>query len=115
MAMIILAAPFAEINGQVGGTIYRVDQSRQHAQAYPRVISRKESSQQRAFTQAKNAWSSHDWTQKELDDWWRYCYRHPKKNKKGEVLYWHPFLAFLSVNTKRLIKGLPIVFEAPRW
>lgn len=112
MAMIKMGPGIENISGKVGGVIFRSDVCGPHIQAFPRIIKpRKESKSQKAFTRAKNAWSERKWTQYELDLWWVWCYNHPKTNKKGETTYLHPFLAFLSVNTKRILDGKEIIYE----
>jgi hypothetical protein len=114
MVMVKFSDPAVDIEGKVSGVYYRHDQCINHIQAMPRVVDRFEKSpQNKAFTRAKNAWSSHQWTQSEIDKWWIWCYDHPKKNKKGETVYLHPFLAFLSVNTKRILTGKEIVITPP--
>ncbi len=111
MAMVKLSGDIIDINGTVGGSVWRVDVCGQHVQAFPRIIDDKQpTSQQRAFTMAKNAWMTHIWQQSEIDKWWIWCYDHPKKSKKGETMYLHPFLAFLSVNIKRILKGKDIEY-----
>jgi hypothetical protein len=99
-----------EVEGKSGGTVYRKDVCGQHAQAYPRIVNPyKETPQQKAFTRAKNVWMSHKWTPFELGQWWEWCQHHPLTNKKGEVGYFHPFLAFLHVNIKRILNGQDIL------
>ncbi|GAH55646.1 unnamed protein product [marine sediment metagenome] len=116
MAMIKTDGRIVDIEGKMGGNIYRHDQCLNHIQAHPRIIHSEEranSPQAKGFRQSKNAWISHKWTQEELNQWWVWCYNHPKKNKKSETVYFHPFLAFLSVNIKRVKKGLCITITPP--
>jgi len=110
MAMVKTDGIVTEIEGKFGGTVFRKDQCGQHIQAAPRYIGRiVETPQQKAFSKAKTAWMNHDWTESELNRWWIWCYQHPKTNKKGETVYFHPFLAFLSVNIKRILEDKDIV------
>lgn len=112
--MVKLDHTITEIEGKVGGNVWRKDVCGQHVQAFPRMVGKfKPSPSQKAFTRSKNAWMSHVWTQPELDLWWTWCYQHPKMNKKGETTYLHPFLEFLSVNTKRILNDKEIVYEPP--
>ena len=104
MAMVSLANGIEDINGQVGGNIWRYDVCGFHIQRAPGPsVGYRESPQQKAFGQCKTAWSNHEWTQAEYDLWWTWCEANPKPNKKGEIRYFHPFIAFLSVNIKRLL------------
>ena len=112
MAMVKLDAPLIEIEGPIGGTIFRYDQCGQHAQAWPRQVKSHEPLKQNsAFSRCSGAWSKHDFTKEEIDQWWRWCYAHPIKNKKAEETYLHPFLAFLKVNIKRVLNGQDIIFS----
>ena len=116
MAMVVLQNPLTEIDGELGGNIFRWDQCRQHAQAPQRRINRDDDGrmdQNRAFRRCLTAWLSHPWTRDELDLWYLYCRDHPIQNKKGETTYMHPMLAFLSVNIKRILNGDPIIFTPP--
>lgn len=114
MAMIKLGPDIENLSGKVGGNIYRSDVCGPHIQGYPRIVHpRKESESQIAFRRAQSAWLSHKWTQSELDAWWIWCYNHPRTNKKGETIYLHPFLAFLSVNSKRILAGEEIIYTPP--
>lgn len=110
MTMVKYGAGITEIEGRFGGQYFRRDQCINHIQRMPRHVNqRRESPQQKAFGRAKIAWSEHDWTREELDLWWVWCYNHPKKNKKNETVYFHPFIAFLHINIKRILAGQDIV------
>ena len=111
--MVKLAQGVVLLNGTFGKDIARYDRCHHHIQAKPRKPFRNTDElepQQIAFIRCKNAWCEHTWKQLELDLWWFYCYAHPQKNKKGEVYYWHPALAFFSVNIKRVKAGKPIIY-----
>jgi len=116
MVMLKLASPITDINGKLGGVYFRSDQCGPHIQALPRKVERdhgNETSSQKRFRRALSAWIRHKWTQADLDQWWLWSADHPVKNKKGEIRYLTPFLAFLSVNIKRLHAGAPIGYLPP--
>lgn len=114
MVMVKVNGPIVEIEGKMGGNVYRVDQCGQHIQSYPRIIDRhKVSPQQKGFRKSVVAWSRHKWTQSEINRWWVWCKGNPTKNKKGETTYFHPFTGFLHVNIKRTIDGQDITFNPP--
>jgi len=114
MAMVKYGPGIVEIEGRVGGEYYRHDQCVNHIQAMPRVVERhKISPQQNAFHKAQILWSSHEWTDEEISQWWVWCYNHPMKNKKNEIIYYHPFLAFLHINIKRKLNGLEMITTPP--
>ena len=114
MAMVQLANGVEDINGQVGGNVWRYDVCGFHIQKAPGgSIGFRVSPQQKAFGRCTSAWSNHSWLQLEIDRWWRWCDANPTKNKKGETRYYHPFLAFLSVNIKRILVGKEIIYQAP--
>jgi len=112
MAMVKLGAGLTDINGGQGGVVWRWDHCRQHVQAKPRKRwhdPAKPYPQQKAFSRCIRYLQTEPLSKEERDRWWKYCYDHPKKNKKGETYYFHPVLAFLSVNIRRILRGQDII------
>lgn len=114
MVMVQFDDKTINIEGRVGGEYWRHDQCLNHLQAMPRVISgRGERPQQKAFGRCTTYWSNHEWTGEQIDLWWKWCYAHPMKNKKGETVYYHPFIAFIHINIKRILAGKIITCIPP--
>jgi len=116
MALVKLGAGIVEINGQVGGDIYRRDIRGQHVQSTPRLL-RKESPKQkkrrRAFRKTLNFCSHNPVFIESYEAWWIWCADHPFKNKKGETRYYHPWLACVRINTIRTFNDLEPVSLPP--
>lgn len=109
--MVKLSGAITEINGRVGGTIWRYDICGQHAQADGRYVpapaSLAQRLQRRAFSICHRYIPSHA-TWEFVWAWQCYANQHPRKNKKGQMisLAWH--CAFSSHNIPRVLKDLPI-------
>jgi hypothetical protein len=105
-----------EIEGKFGGVIFRHDQCGPHIQAYPRIIDKTPSQEQRirrnAFDLLNNFWTlySNKYT---TDLWWYYAMEHPKKTSKGKVYFMEPRQAFFSYNINRVVSGLEPEIEPP--
>jgi len=111
--MIKTDGTITNITGKIGGNIYHRDRYSLHIKPKtyrPHQPSTSQKTQRSYFNQVKNCWLSHAWTRRESLLWWNYCWQHPKKNKQGETRYLHPWLAFLSVNIKRLANSHPVIY-----
>lgn len=116
MAMIKLGAGITEINGTMGGTVYRRDQCGQHAQTYPRLIDHEPSPAQRARRNAFRqcmAYIRSSATVVFVALWQQYANLHTTTNLKGETrtLTWHQM--FLKINIVRLVAGVPLLEWPP--
>lgn len=116
MVMVKLAGAIADIQGKVGGDVWRLDQCGVHIQKQPRVIfgppSPKQLAQRRAWRKCANFWMTYI-TSAAQDLWWIWSYAHPFVNKKGEETFMPPYQSFMSVNVKRVIAGMPITLIPP--
>jgi len=110
--MVVLKSPITEIEGKVGGTIWRKDQCGQHAQAYPRLIKKRTYSQdqiRKGFADLHNCWSK-VMKDRHKSRWWDYSITHPTKNKKGERVTLAGWPMFFKYNQPFWLKGIP-----PQW
>lgn len=118
MVMIRMLSNASDINGKFGGVRYRRDNCGLHMEKIPDKRPPewwKPMPQNKAFGKCTTAYSNHKWLPIELDLWWMWCAAHPRKNKKGDTYYLHPFLAFMTVNIKRLRDGKEIIFVPEPW
>jgi len=70
--------------------------------------------QQEAFTNCKDAWNAHSWSQDETAEWFAWCAMFPIKNYLGEVCHLFPYIAFLKVNIPRVML-LESIEYTPIW
>lgn len=115
MAMIKTTDEGLDINGRVGGTIFRSDQCGMHMQKEPRFIlhwSEKQKAWMRAWSIVYKYWRE-GWEAGMHNPWWDYAHNHPVKNRKGETILLFAMNWFLKVNVTRIYNGLPIQWEPP--
>ena len=87
MAMAKLDGTITNIDGKVGGNIFRNDVCGQHIQATPRHIDKKSPAQlrqRRAFLRALRFCNERRMTWEEFNSWWLYTIFHPVTNKKAK-------------------------------
>ena len=116
MTMMKLSGDITEIEGKVGGDVYRKDVCGQHIQAYPRLVKHESPSQirqRKAFRSALYFCGGGNLTGEDVEKWWIYSKNHPKKNSKGETVYLTPFLACVRINTMRFRNDLEPITEPP--
>lgn len=114
MTMVKLGPGAVDINGKLGGGIWRGDQCRKHVQKPPKKPAKpsdptKRTKQQKCFSKALylyKKWTplGPGWT----EAWWRWAADHPIKNKKGETVYLNPFTAFMSYNIQKCLADKPM-------
>lgn len=117
MAMVKLYPPIIEINGKIGGDVWRWDQCRQHVQAYPRIIrspSDKQLEIRAAFSESKGWWKNFI-TEFDKTCWWVYSQTTKVPNKKGEMIFISSYCMFMRHNIPRSLNGEPILTKPPGW
>ena len=100
-----------EIEGKIGGTIFRYDQCGGHAQSEGRYIDREPSLkqlQQQKYFRICHDFTQHNATPHFVQCWSHYGYQFPKWTCKGTIYYSTWWNMFKSFNMKRLRAGLPI-------
>ena len=113
--MVVYGSGVVEINGKMGGDIWRFDWCRQHVQAAPRLInhvSPKQRARRNAFRGCVN-YIRANFTQERAWNWQSYANRHPKIRSKGgqyTLTWWQQFI---GVNINRVIEGDPILGDPP--
>jgi len=116
MAMIVLDNTISDINGKLGGTIYRYDQCGFHAQSWPRLInhalSPKQIKRRKCFSRLVHQYIR-KLTQDQAWSWQQYANLHPHKNKKGEVIILTWWSQFIKTNINRCMQDLPIFMTPP--
>lgn len=115
MAMVVLGPNVTNIDGKVGGTIFRSDQCGPHAQAYPRLIKKRTWSQdqiRKGFADLHYIFFRRmTW---ELRTLWRdYARAHPVKNKKGYTTTLQGWPMYFKFNQPNWLKGIPPVWIPP--
>lgn len=114
--MIKVGANIAEIEGRVGGDIYRKDVCGQHIQKTPRLVKKNspaQTVQRRAFLKAMSFCHRKNLTFEEWDSWWLYTVMHPITNKKGKRIILEPCQKCMSINIYRALNDLPMIKKAP--
>lgn len=112
MTMVKTDSTITDIQGKVGGDIWRTDQCRHHLQAYPRLIdanlTKPQRKRRRAFKKLLN-YIRKNATEYFAQAWQIYANQHPKKTCKGKTytLTWHQ--QFISYNINRVIAGEEII------
>jgi len=112
MAMVRFGPEIVEINGKMGGDIWRYDWCKQHCQSMGRYIDKEPTKPQKIrrkqFTKLLSYVRTWGKESKFVQLWQAYCNSHPETNKKGEVysLAWHQ--GFISYNLNRVISGKPV-------
>lgn len=116
MVMIKLGPPLIDINGKYNGEIYRRDQCGIHWQRPPRREDREPSEKQKlrrkAFRRLIIIWFN-ELTLEMILDWTRWSETHPKKNKKGETIFWTGFNWFVHFNINRILEDFPPILWPP--
>jgi len=114
--MVVLKPPLAEIQGKMGGNIWRVDQCGQHCQASPREINSEPSEPQkirrRAFSKCRQ-YMIDTFTQYHAARWQQYANNHPRKTTKGKIYELTWFQQFISTNINRVVAGEEILEFPP--
>lgn len=99
-----------EIEGSLGGDVWRRDQCRFHVQSKTSKKRKHFFTQNFCFEYIANSFKYHNWTTDELAAWSAYALTHKLYSKKG-VLYANPvYHAFLSFNIERCLHGKYLVF-----
>ena len=116
MAMVVRLGTIIEEEGKVGGNVYCMDQSRQHIQAFPRLINREPSEEQKNvrawFTKSLHRYL-HILTPHQRNLWNTYTFQHIQTGKKGNKYYLPPHMMFMKINIPRLKAGLPFLDDPP--
>lgn len=115
MAMIKTVDEGSEINGRVGGDIYRFDQCGQHIQKEPRLLksrTEKQKAWMRAWRIVMSYWKD-VWELGYHSKWWAYAHAHPVTNRKGETYTLSAVNWFLKINIYRIINELGIQWDPP--
>jgi len=116
MAMVVVSNRIIDINGKVGGNIYRSDKCGIHVQTTPRTIRRDPTNNQKI---RRNAWRAlvtnyiKKLTQDQVYAWQDYANRHPRKNRKGETYTLTWWQQFIATNINVYISGGPIDLWPP--
>ncbi len=97
-------------SGKMGGTVFRDDQCRQHAQKEPRDINREPSPSQkkrrRAYQYLMQILRRCIFGNLELTFIWTdYAKSKPRTNKKGETIHLSWFQMFISHNINKTVAG----------
>lgn len=106
--MVKTDSTITDIQGKVGGDIWRTDQCRKHLQSYPRLIknepTKNQSKRRRTFKKLLN-YIRRNATEHFAKCWQHCANRHPKKTCKGKIytLTWHQ--QFISYNINKVIAG----------
>jgi len=116
MAMVVRSAKYVEKEGKQGGNVYRMDQCRQHIQAYPRLINREPKPGQKkvreAFSYLIYRYESII-TEDQHATWVNYAFTHRMKSRKGHYYFITGSQWYLHFNIPKYIKGLPLIDSAP--
>lgn len=105
-----------EIQGKVGGDVFRSDQCGPHIQASPRDIEHEPTQKQRLRRLAFRACIDYIRTHATLiwvSEWQIYANEHPKKTCKGKIYALAWWQQFVSYNINRIIAGEPIIDLPP--
>jgi len=116
MAMVKTTSPIIQIQGKVGGEVWRYDQCGQHVQASPRIIEHQPTKKQQLVRNCfRKVWIFFlsELTSNEQDQWRIWANNHPIKNHKGETVYYTPPNAFAHINLPRCHHGLEFVRTPP--
>lgn len=112
MVMLRYGGGIVEINGKVGGEIYRRDRCGNHKQVGPYKKQRANEAQEairRAFMRCSAYWGFAVDTPGAQLSWWLYSQSHLKTNKKGETYYLPARQCFIAFNMPRVLNGLEIM------
>lgn len=115
MAMVRTNNAVIDINGRVGGDIWRTDQCGLHVQKEPRMImhwSPKQKAWMRAWSIAWSYWKDcllFGWG----NEWHRYAQNHLVPNRKGEMIMLYRENWWLKINVYRIYNGLDILWHPP--
>lgn len=116
MAMVKLSSEIVEINGKSGGVVWRRDTCGQHIQKIPLQLNREPSPTQkirrRCFRKLYDYWAG-VLSDASREIWRRYADRHPRHNKKGEVIFWCGYHWWIHFNMEPCRKGEPIFLTPP--
>ncbi len=116
MAMAKLGGGITEINGRMGGNIYRRDQCGQHIQGYPRIIDRHPSPSQlkrrNAWRTCYGYWKKHA-TWEFVARWQQYANNHTITNRKGETYALTHYQMFMKINVTRVYNDVEITEYPP--
>lgn len=116
MAMVIRSAKYPEMEGKMGGNVYRLDQSKQHIQKYPRIINKEPSVKQikvrRAFSYLIHRYNNII-TLEQHATWINYAFTHRKKSRKGHYYFITGSQWYLHFNIPLWIDDKPLIDEAP--
>jgi len=116
MAMVVRSAEYPEQQGKMGGNVYRMDQCRQHIQAFPRLINREPSPKQ---IKVRHAFSYLTYryvniiTEDQHATWIHYAFTHRKKSCKGHFYFITGSQWYLHFNIPNFINDLPYIDTAP--
>lgn len=116
MSLVKLGDGVVDINGKIGGDIFRNDLCGKHVQATPRRITQEprpnQKKQRRAFRRCIN-YVRQNMTAIRSALWQQHANLHPITNKKGEkqILSW--WQMFLKYNLVRLRNDLDILEDPP--
>lgn len=112
MVMLVYGNGITEINGRVGGEVYRRDRCGNHKQVSGekrQKASEKQMAIRRAFLKCSNYWGFVVNTPGAQLTWWMYSQAHPKTNKKGETYFLPARQCFIAFNMLRVLNGLEIM------
>lgn len=115
MVMVVTNDEGFDINGRVGGDIYRSDQCGKHIQREPRMImhwSDKQKKWMRSWSIAYSYWKdciNFGWG----GEWTVYAQNHPTPNRKGEMIYLFASNWWMKINVYRIFNGLDILWHPP--
>lgn len=116
MSLVRYGGGITEINGQVGGDVFRRDRCGNHAQATPRHIDGPPSGpqvlQRKCFRRVLTFWQR-NWTREFAAKWRQYAQLHPRTNKKGETIILTDGKAFMSINIPRCLNNLEFLKGPP--
>lgn len=116
MALAKYGDSVVDIEGKFGGVIFRRDRCGNHIQAMgygPHQATPKQNKRRRWFSRLTRMFLSEHGTEKNVKLWWIYSYNRPRTNKKGEVYYLNPLMAYISYNLIRVMNDLDPVATPP--
>lgn len=106
----------AEIEGRIGGNVWRHDDAGQHVYAYTLGATRPPSNLQKkrrnAFQQCINFWNNIV-TDTQRAEWQNYADNHPTTNMKGETIILTAYQAFMHINLYRAYNDIDLIASPP--
>lgn len=105
-----------EIEGRIGGDIWRYDDSGQHVYAHTTGTSKQPSDLQlkrrKAFIECVNFWKEHI-TLEHILQWENYAQSHESTNRKGEPIILTAYQMFMHINIYRAYNDVELLLSPP--